>query len=252
MRSLVRRVGFASIFLVSTACGGFGTDVPDGGPSFGVGAGGAGGGGNTDGSSGSAGSAGSTGTGGAKPIIKTYGFDLDGGPSGWTITDSTSAADKMPVPKSDVTPSLNTTDGQPTPGSLQLNIPYTTGGQYVSAGVLLNPGIDLTGRIITARVKIVSGLETPTDLMNAPAGAKIYVKSTMAYIYESGAPMNLTSIGVWTPISFDYTHPGYLDPTIDAASFNPADIREIGIQIDSGGPALAAQAAVVLIDTVAY
>lgn len=264
MSSLVRRAGIASVFLFSTACGGFGTDVPDGGPSY-VGIGGhsggtggasaaggsATGGGGGAAQDGSAGNAGSAGTGGGKPIIKSYTFDT--GVETWAATYTSAASDKMTIATSAVRSSFNSGDGQPNPGSLQLDIPYASGGQYVAAGIVLaaTPA-DITGRVVTARVKIVSGLETATDLMNSPAGAKIYVKSTMGYIYVSGAPANLTSTGIWTLISFDYSHPGYIDPNIDAASFDPADIRELGIQIDSGGQAPAAQPAVVLIDTVAY
>jgi hypothetical protein len=126
------------------------------------------------------------------------------------------------------------------------------GGQYVGVGLVPAPAADITGKVITARVKIVSGLESATDLMNAPAGAKIYVKSSGGYIYESGAPQNLTSTGIWNVITFDYKTPGYLDPTVDAAAFDPADIRELGIQIDSGGMTTTAQPVVILIDTLAY
>jgi hypothetical protein len=264
MGSLLRLGGFASMACLSLACGGLGTDVLDGGGLFGTGVGGSAGAGgasagiggsSADGSAAtadSAGTSGSAGTGGTRVITKSYDFDLDAGRQAWMVTYTSSAAGKALIDPMSVTVGFNTTDGQPTPGSLQLNIPYAMGGQYVAAGVIPNPPGNITGKVITARVKIVSGLESATDLMNSPAGAKLYVKSTGTYVYESGAPANLTSVGVWIPISFDYTIPGYLDPTIDPASFNPADIREIGIQIDSGGSALAAVPAVVLIDTVAY
>jgi hypothetical protein len=258
MGRIVRFASFTSIALFSIACGGFGTDVPDGGRPIVLGAGGGGAGSTAAGGGTSAGGGAGTsavGTGGSGPaqmITKSYNFDPDGGPSGIVVTYTSAATTSMPITASTVMLSLNTTDGQPSAPSLQLNIPYSMGGQYVGVGLVPAPSADIRGKVITARVKILSGLESATDLMNSPAGAKIYVKSGAGYVYESGAPQNLTSSGIWNVITFDYKTPGYVDPTIDAAAFDPADIRELGIQIDSGGMATTAQPAVVLIDTIAY
>jgi hypothetical protein len=195
-----------------------------------------------------------SGTGG-QMFTKVYGFDAnsDAGRQGWGITYTNAQAGSTAIPAADITISLNTTDGQPDVGSLQFDIPYSMPGQYVGIGVALTAPIDLTNKVLTARVKIVSGLESPADLMSLPPGAKIYVKSNPNYLYEAGVYTNLTALNVWTPISFDYQAPAYVDTSNpDAGAFDPADIREIGIQIDTGGMTTTATPAVVLIDTVAY
>lgn len=64
---------------------------------------------------------------------------------------------------------------------------------------------------------------------------------------------NLSAAGVTTSIVFDYKHPSYIDMSNpDAGAFDPADIRELGLQIDAGGTSTTAMPAVVLIDSVCY
>jgi hypothetical protein len=56
-------------------------------------------------------------------------------------------------------------------------------------------------------------------------------------------------IGTWHTITFNLASPSYIG---DCMTFNPADIRELGIQFDTNSMSTTAEPAVVLIDTVTY
>jgi hypothetical protein len=264
----------ASLVLSALACGSKGGDdsaAATGGTGGAAHTGGTGGTGTVGGGSGgttpiagtsaggaSAGTTGVAGTGGGTAVTKSYNFDAD--VETWKVQYTSSGvlpgdAGTAPIiAPADVMLSWFGTDGDPAtpPGAIQVNIPYTTASQYVGIGVSLAVGVDLTGKVITANVKVMSGLGSATDLMTNPGGAKLYAKSGAGYIYAAGTYTNVSVIGTWIPIRFDLTDPSFVDMTNDAGAFNPADIREIGIQFDTSGTSTTPQAAVDLVDSVAY
>jgi hypothetical protein len=217
------------------------------------------GGSDTGGSdSGNAGT-GATGEGGAEPgpmVTKSYTFDDD--EEEFVVSDSSAAMDVEPVVKADILLSHNATEGEPDAGSLQMDIPYSTASQYVSAGVDARPanmraetdaGPDLSGKTLTAWVRIESGFGDEEELMTAPGNAKLYVKTGPTYVYASATVDNLTAIGVWLQLTFKVDEPGYM---ADTGTYDPTDVREIGVQIDTNSASTTAAPAVVLIDTISY
>src|SRR5258708_7096116 len=203
MRTAIHSVGFGCVAILVLACGSKGDESPPPSKSGTSGTLATGAGGSSSGSAGSSsgtagtssgagggtgGSGGGGGAGGSGPVItKTYSFDAD--VEGWKV-QYTRATAGTPVPLASVMLSHNATDGEPTPGSLELSIPFTAAGQNVDVGA--NPtGVDLRNKTLTARIKIVSGFEDPTDLMMAPAIARLYAKSGASYIYANGQFNNL-------------------------------------------------------------
>jgi hypothetical protein len=139
-----------------------------------------------------------------------------------------------------------------------MDIPYSLASQYVSAGVdarpatmraETDPGPDLSGKTITAWVRIESGFGEAEELMTAPGNAKLYVKTGADYVYGSATVANLTAIGVWLQLTFEVDFPGYQAET---GTYDPTDVREIGVQLDTNMASTTAAPAVVLIDTISY
>jgi len=268
MKTATRNVGFGCLAVLAIACGSKGDESPPpsktgaGGTSS-PGAGGtlstSGSGGTSSGTAGTSsgtagatggagGSGGSGGAGGsAATVTKTYSFDAD--VEGWKV-QYTGATTGTPVPMASVMISHNATDGEPTPGSIELSIPFTAAGQNVDVGA--NPtGVDLRGKTLTARIKIVSGFEGPMDLTMAPAIARLYAKSGAAYIYANGQFNNLTAVGTWIPITFVVSMPDFVAMS-DAGAWDPSNVTEIGVQLETSGTTTTASTAVVRIDTVTY
>jgi hypothetical protein len=174
----------------------------------------------------------------------------------WKLVDSNAdMAVSMPIPTADITYEHTADDGDPEAGAFEATIPYDQASQWVSFGINFDP-VDMTNRVIRARVKVVSGLGDPTELMTAPGGTKVYAKSGMGYCYANGEYFNQgdmpNPIGEWNTIEFNLlSEPLYQDPAC-AAPFDPADIREIGVQFDSNAMSTTAETAVVRIDTVTF
>ncbi len=265
---------FLGLLATSVACGdkgeGDGDDTGGSSSTAGKGSGGSAGTNSTAGNKSTAGTdsggtdsgdagATSTGQGGADTgsgITKSYTFDT--GMEGFVVQDSSAAMDVDPVLIADIMLSHNDAEGEPDPGSLQLDIPYSAASQYVSTGVdirpadmraLTDPGPDLSGKTVTAWVRIESGYGEAEDLMNAPGNAKLYVKTGADYVYGSATVSNLTAIGVWLELTFEVDYPGYKAAT---GTYDPTDVREIGIQFDTNMASTTAAPAVVLIDTISY
>lgn len=266
MKTVICSVGLGCLAMLSLACGAKGDESPA--PSqtgtagtLGTGAAGSltgsGAGGESSGAAGATvgaggdmgGSGGSGGAGGSGPMVtKSYSFDTD--VEGWQVQFAGATAPSMPFDKATVMLSHNATDGEPTPGSLELSIPFTSAGQNIDVGV--DPtGVDLRGKTLTARIKIVSGFEDPMDLTMAPAIARLYAKSGAGYIYANGQFNNLTAVGTWIPITFPIAMTDFVAMS-DAGTWDPSDIREIGVQLETSGTTTTASTAVVRIDTVTY
>ena len=264
MMTYAKLIGCGCIALLALGCGSKGDGEDDGGDETG---GSSSGGSSTGGSStgGSGGSGGSSGSGGALPVMTTMSFsdaaEVCPVGSGNTVTDcwklvdsnAMNADDKIPV--EDITYQHNADDGDPEPGAFEATIPYALPSQWVSFGINFNSQ-DLTRRIIKARVKVVSGLGDDSDPSIPAGGTKVYAKSGMGYCYANGMYTNLGDdmhpIGEWQDVEFNLLRsPDYEDPMC-AEPFDPSDVREIGVQFDSGSTSTTATTAVVLIDTVAY
>jgi hypothetical protein len=182
-------------------------------------------------------------------ITKTYSFDTD--VEGWKV-QYTGATTGTPVDKAMVKVTHDATDGDPMPptGSLEISIPWSAAGQNVD--VATNPtGVDLKGKTINARIKIVSGFEGEKDIMDAPPIARLYAKSGNGYIYANSPYNNLTSVGTWIPITWEIAKPDFV-ATSDAGAWDPSDIKEIGVQLETSGTTTTASPAVVRVDTVTY
>ncbi len=225
----------------SGASGGSGGGANDGGGGVSTGSGGSGGG-HGGGTGGSA---------GAPPeAMLIYGFDS--GLEQWKFVNSNSDAAKgvAPVPEEDITLEWSEDEGDPG-GALLATIGYFDTDQWVSFGIdLTQKPVDLSQRTLSADVKILSGVGEAEDLMNAPAGAKIYAKSGSSYVYANGKYHNIETIGDWYHLTFDVDEPLFVDEA--NGTFDPSEVREIGIQFDSNSESTTAQEGVWVVDNISY
>ena len=205
---------------------------------------------------------GGSGGGGPLPVMTTMSFSMatDVCPVGsdanvqgcWKLVDSNAMVVDDALPDDVIEFQHNADEGNPEPGAFEATIPYDSVSQWVSFGINFPAGQDLTNRIISARV-MVTGLGDATGLMTAPGGSKIYAKSGMEYCYANGQYNNLGDgphpLGQWQTIQFNLLRAP--DFVAECMSFDPSDIREIGIQFDSS-PTATPETAVVLIDDVTF
>jgi hypothetical protein len=265
MNAWVKYVGIGSVALSALACGSKGEDEGDDEGTGGTSSGGTSSGGSSSGGTSTGGSStGGSGGSGTLPPIMTWTFDdaedvcetsADANtPNCWKLVDSNSADDSEPLPRETIDFEHVTNDGDPDEGAFQATIPYDMVSQWVSFGINFESE-DLSGRTITARLKVASGFGDPTALMDSPAGSKVYAKSGAGYCYANGDYFNHGDmdhpIGTWNTIRFNLARPPQWQDTTCSEAFDPADIREIGIQFDSS-PTVAPEEAVVLIDSVEF
>jgi hypothetical protein len=274
MNAYVKILGCGIIALGALACGAKGSDDGDDDETGGTSGSSTGGtsGTSTGGTSGtSTGGTSGTSTGGTSgsgqlPVMTTMAFTdasevcpvgSDANVAGcWKLVDSNAdTAVSTAIPVTEIEFRHTTDDGDPDEGAFEATIPYDSPSQWVSFGINF-ASVDMTNRIITARVKIASGLGDAMDLMMAPGGTKVYAKSGMGYCYANGAYFNQGDgphpIGTWQTIQFNLLRPPDFTDAACAEPFDPADIREIGVQFDSNAMSTSATEAVVLIDTVTY
>ena len=237
MHALLRFVPTASVVMLALACGGKGDDpAPEETSNDGAGGSDSS---NTNSDSGN--------TSGPAEAMLVYGFET--GLDGWIPQYTSSEEEDALIAVDDLDIAWNESGGSPD-GALQADIPYSAPSQWIGYGVSLSASVDLTNRIISADVMIQSGVGEPDDLMQAPAGAKLYVKSGDAYVYAAGQYNNITTIGEWTTIYFDVAFPDYVDEA--NGLFDPADIRELGIQFDTNGETTTAAPGTWLVDNIKY
>lgn len=254
MNASLRHIGIGCLSLITPlalltiGCGEKGTDTPsdDGMSSAATSAGG----------SPSAGGGSTTGGGTAVPENS---LTFEGSDEGWAplytaFADSVDPADQFL--ETDIVVEVSADEGNPD-GALKVTVPYTAYGQYAGIGAAVSQ-LDLTGITIRADVQLQSGMLGAEDLVNNPAGAKLYVKAGEAYAYAAGTYNKITSSGVWHTITFNLALPDYKDES--NGTYDPADIREIGIQFDTATiddtatleMSTPPEAAVFLIDNVEY
>jgi hypothetical protein len=254
-----------SIALSALACGAKGNDDNDDNDTGGGGGKGGSPTGGTSGSSTGGSSTGGTGGGGGPlPVMTTRSFDdaadvcpiptAENMAGCWRLVDTNADTNtSTAVPAADITFRHTTDDGDPDPGAFEATIPYDQPSQWVSFGINFDP-VDLSNRVISAKIKIASGPGTAEELMTAPVGTKVYAKSGMSYCYANGAYFNQGdtghTVGEWQTIQFNLLRPP--DFVATGCTFDPADIREIGVQFDTNSMLMNATEAVVLVDTITY
>ena len=245
MHALLRYLPVLSLVVCSAACGDKGDDpAPDTSSS----AGGSGGAGGTSATTTLTNGPSTTGgAGGPGTAAVVYGFDE--GLDGWQAQYTSSEVEDALIDVDDLETSWNEGAGNPG-GALQADIPYSAPSQWIGYGVSLSTPIDLSGLVVFADVMILAGVADPEDLMNAPAGAKLYAKSGEAYVYAAGQYNNIDTIGEWRTIQFDLAFPDYVDEANGV--FDPSDIREVGIQFDTNGETTTAEPGTWLVDNFSY
>jgi len=139
--------------------------------------------------------------------------------------------------------------GMPNLGSLQATLPFDGPLQVVHVAVGLDAPMDLRGKTLTAQVRLDSGLGPDAS---APGGVKLYVKSGDGFILADAGWVNITPEQDWVELTLPIdTPPGWIQPPSAAGSYDPADIRLIGISVETGATESAAWSpATVHIDTV--
>lgn len=234
----------ASLVLLVAACGSKGTGAPD---DTDTGSGGTGG-------SGSGGTGSGTGGGAGAPVEPMLVYGFESGDENWDVTYVSSADDVDDVSETDIEVEWSQDAGMPA-GALRVQIPYESHGQYVGIGIEVadaeTDGLDLSGkRRIEADVMIESGVGDPDDLATNPAGAKLYAKSGSSYVYANGSFTNVEAIGQWVRVRFEVDDPSFTD--LENGVFDPGDIREFGVQLDTSGTSMSAQTGVWILDNISY
>jgi len=138
-------------------------------------------------------------------------------------------------------------DGDPAPGMLELIAPFGGAAQNVGFGVVLPAPTDLRGKTIRARVQIHLGLDA--DLGAHPARAKIYVLSGSNNVHaDTGRSIGQT--GAWSSVALEVSAPAFVDTR--SGSYDPGDIREIGVEIATDDATGTAMTGVVFVDTLTF
>ena len=112
--------------------------------------------------------------------------------------------------------------------------------------------VDLSARVVSVCIRIASGFGDAGDLAANPGGMRIYARSGPDLCYALGPYNNITSVGDWTHIRFDLRRPPDLVSENCAEPFDPAEIRELGVEFGTNEMATPATAAVVRLDTLSY
>jgi hypothetical protein len=163
---------------------------------------------------------------------------MDAAPEG----EGTDAGAAQPPANDFVEAAFDPLEGDPEPGAARVTLEFSADGQLAefarNFGTSESPGLNLTGKVITARARVEAG-GAPT------VAAKMYVKTGTTYSYADSGETTLLP-GTWVTLRFQT--PSYVN---DAAVYDIADVREIGIEILGRG-ATAPTATVVHLDTIEY
>lgn len=217
-------------------------------------------------SAGGAAGAGSGGTGPAAEPLILFDLSAPADVEGWQfayaepagLIPEAVAADAGDVPPQEgVATAVHDAMGDPTgnPGSIRLALPFNAPAQKISFEVSVatdNVGVDLAMHSISARVSVLSGYSTDP---NNPPGLKLYVKTGETFFYADSGYINIAPGSDWQTFTWaNVSAPGYpmRSPTNPPypAEFIPTDVRQIGIEFDTGSGGVYSPATV-LLDTVA-
>jgi hypothetical protein len=201
----------------------------------------------------------SGGSGGSGPTAEPYiEFDFADDVAGWVfafadpenlIAPAGDAGAAQPAPEG-VATATHDAIGDPTgnAGSIRLELPFSGPAQKVSFEVNVATdamGINLSGRSLSARISVVAGYSM--DPMNPP-GLKLYVKTGEVSLYADSGYINIAPGVDWQTFTWaNVSNPVYVDPT---GTHAPTDVRQLGIEFDTGSLG-AYSAATLLLDTVA-
>ena len=195
-------------------------------------------GGSASGGTTSGGSSGNVaGAGGAGGTENGWSFMEDA--EGWSARDVSATAT---FTSDDVEVSWSASGGDPD-GAVTAVIGFDAAELYARVGVDVSGApVDLSGGELTASIQVNSGLTASGDLE-----AKLYVKSGDAGLFADGAVIALTAEDQWFTLSFDPANPHSAE-----ASFDAADIRELGVQIETATGVTNPVPVTVIIDNVEY
>jgi hypothetical protein len=161
--------------------------------------------------------------GGALPPAVNFTFEADA--QGFTLNNYDNPSRKnLGGPNSPTTPMLtwDSAVGSPTPGSLKLTVTYSAYAQYVDPALNLS-SLDLTGKVLHAFVMLDSGFFLGGVQLHAGAGP--------SYTYASGTYTPFDAEDTWIELTLDLAQ-----AQSSVAGFVANDIRQIGLQFDTGDP----------------
>jgi hypothetical protein len=177
--------------------------------------------------------------------VSPFGAILDG----WVVATNSTPPTLAPIPGPDGSPGTGTqvdidkTDGMPaTPvlGSVKLTIPFDGPNQELLFAQN-SQGLNMMGQTISAYVKLDSGLNT--NAVNT-GKAFLILKTTGSYNYVAGPMIALDSSAGWVQLSISASA-----PPAPPQGYDPCDVREIDVSIQTGGTGTFTTA-VVHIDTI--
>ena len=163
----------------------------------------------------------------------TFGAILDG----WVVATNSTPGTLAPIPGPDggtasgTIVEIDNTDGMPaTPvlGSVKLTIPFDAPNETLLFAQNMT-SLNMAGETVTAFVKL-----SPGTLNTGPANvgtAAIALKTTGLYNYAPGNSVALDSSLGWQMLTIDVSNP----PGIPPQGYDPCDVREIDILIQTGG-----------------
>jgi hypothetical protein len=187
----------------------------------------------------------------ATPLMEFYN-DIEG----WSVTSSEfDIGGSTLVDPSAIELYWISADGWPNFGVMVASIPYSMPSQRVGLGANLGRPTDLSDAVLTLCVRVVEGFGDSTDLMTSPGGAKLYAKSGAGSCYANGQYHYIGDAanprGRWMKLQFNLARPpDYEDPNC-VEPFDPTDVREIGVELDTSPTTRTAQPAAFMIDTLA-
>ncbi len=174
-----------------------------------------------------------------------FGAILDG----WVVAANSTPPTLAPIPAADggtasgTIVEIDKTDGMPaTPvlGSVKLTIPFDGPNETLLFAQNMN-SLNMAGETVTAYIKLDSGLNTsPVNV----GTAFLVLKTTVGYNYAPGTAIALDSSAGWVPLSIDVSN-----PPLPPSGYDPCDVREIDVVIQTGGTGTYTTA-VVHIDTI--
>jgi hypothetical protein len=227
--------GLAALAMASVACGSSSSGGTGGaaGSATDGGAGHLGIGGKLGGSGGGSGLGGS-GVGGAvcTSLPYSHSTNFNGGTfDGFAVPAGNPTTSLAPVPGVDGGPpsgTIQTLDDTVGSGSAKLQVPFSGPGQQLLFAQNYAPPLNLTGATVTADIRLDSGAFS--DPINSVVRAFLVLKSGPAYTYATGESFNL----VRSTTDFTQLKVVANTPNMLPLDYNPCDIREIDIEIDTG------------------
>jgi hypothetical protein len=167
----------------------------------------------------------------------SFGFDSDA--QGWVLyeTSPESMAAATVV-------AYDGTNGENSQGALKLAAPFDARDQKLEAQVQFDAPRDLRGRWIRARARLASGLSSDTQ---NPGGIKLFVKTGDNFSYAAGEFVALTQGGGWVEFGLNVDTP---DLVFQTDEYDPAQVRQVGIELRTFEQTTQASAATVYVDNI--